>query len=99
MNRKEIEYIKHCGEYFEFLTGGRGHSKTKQIIEQLQQENKRLKEIIAEVRERVEQVAAYPYADFDIETKEDSYQVSISKWLDNLLQILDKAGDIDEKKN
>ena len=43
MNRKEIEYIKHCIEHSEFLTGGRGHSKTKQIIEQLQQENQQLK--------------------------------------------------------
>ena len=42
--KEQIDYIKHCGEHFEVLTGGRGHSKTKQIIEQLQQENKQLKE-------------------------------------------------------
>lgn len=49
MNREEIEFIKHCGEHFEFLTGGRGHSKTKKIIEQLQQENKQLKEVVEEI--------------------------------------------------
>ena len=41
--KEQIDYIKHCGEHFEVLTGGRGHSKTKQIIEQLQQENQQLK--------------------------------------------------------
>lgn len=58
--------------------------------EELEKENQQLKEVIDEVREIVEQIAACPYANFDIETKEDSYQVSISKWLDNLLQILNK---------
>ena len=41
---KQIDYVKHCGEHFELLMGGRGHSKTKQIIEQLQRENQQLKE-------------------------------------------------------
>ena len=41
---EQIDYVKHCGEHFELLMGGRGHSKTKQIIEQLQQENQQLKE-------------------------------------------------------
>ena len=47
--KEQIDYIKHCGEHFEVLTGGRGHSKTKQIIEQLQQENKQLKEKVGEL--------------------------------------------------
>ena len=42
--KEQIDYAKHCLEHFEVLTGGRGHSKTKQIIEQLQQENQQLKE-------------------------------------------------------
>lgn len=42
--KEQIDFVKHCGEHFEVLTGGRGHSKTKQIIEELQQENARLKE-------------------------------------------------------
>lgn len=43
--KEQIDFIKHCEEHFEVLTGGRWHSKTKQIIEELQQENARLKEI------------------------------------------------------
>lgn len=42
--KEQIDFVKHCGEHFEVLTGGRGHSKTKQIIEELQRENARLKE-------------------------------------------------------
>lgn len=57
------------------------------------EEINRLKEAIEKVREKVEQVAAYPYANFDIETTEGFCQVSISKWFDDLLQILDKVGD------
>lgn len=44
--KEQIDFIKHCVEHFEVLTGGRGHSKTKQIIEELQQENARLKDKI-----------------------------------------------------
>lgn len=67
--------------------------KLKEKCNQLQTMIKTYKEVIGEVRERVEQVAAYPYANFDIETKEGFCQVSISKWFDDLLQILDKVGD------
>ena len=42
--KEQIDFVKHCGEHFEVLTGGKWHSKTKQIIEQLQQENKQLKD-------------------------------------------------------
>ena len=35
--KEQIDFVKHCGEHFEVLTGGRCHSKTKQIIEELQQ--------------------------------------------------------------
>ena len=41
--QEQIDFVKHCGEHFEVLIGGRGHSKTKQIIEQLSLENQELK--------------------------------------------------------
>ena len=51
--KEQIDYSIHCLEHFEVLTGGRGHSKTKQIIEQLQQENQQLKSVLNEVKEYV----------------------------------------------
>lgn len=47
--KEQIDFVKHCGEHFEVLTGGRGHNKTKQIIEELQQENKALKETLKQL--------------------------------------------------
>ena len=44
--KEQQDFLKHCGEHFEVLTGGRGHSKTKEVIEDLQQELERYKNII-----------------------------------------------------
>ena len=52
--KEQIDFVKHCGEHFEVLTGGRGHSKTKQIIEQLQQENARLKDKLNEIKKVID---------------------------------------------
>lgn len=41
--KKQQDFIKQCGEHFEVLTGGRGHSKTKEVIEDMQKEIVRLK--------------------------------------------------------
>jgi hypothetical protein len=49
--KEQIDFVKHCGEHFEVLTGSRGHSKTKQIIEQLQQENARLKDKLNKIND------------------------------------------------
>ena len=46
--KEQIDYAKHCVEHAEFLTGGRGQSKTKQIIEQLQNNWNELKKYISE---------------------------------------------------
>lgn len=64
MNKKQIDFIKHCGEHFEVLTGGRGHSKTKEIIEKLEQENQQLKDKINKAIEYIEK--DYEFANYDI---------------------------------
>lgn len=43
--KEQIDYIKKAVDHVDFLTGGSRNNKTKQIIEELQQENARLKEI------------------------------------------------------
>ena len=42
--KEQIDYIKKAVDHVDFLTGGSKNSKTKQIIEELEQENARLKE-------------------------------------------------------
>ena len=42
--KEQIDYIKKAVDHVDFLTGGSRNSKTKQIIEELQQENKILRE-------------------------------------------------------
>lgn len=44
--KEQIDYIKKAVDHVDFLTGGSRNSKTKQIIEELQQENARLKDKI-----------------------------------------------------
>ena len=88
MSEEEIEYIKHCLEHFECLTGGTGHSKTKQIIEQLQQEKQQLEERINN---------AIEYMKHYIKVEECNQPVKIE--FGEVIKILDKAGDINEKKN
>ena len=55
MNKKQIEFVKHCGEHFEVLTGGRGHSKTKQIIEQLEKQKIQLENNWNELKKWLEE--------------------------------------------
>ena len=52
--KEQIDFVKHCEEHFEVLTGGRWHSKTKQIIEELQQENARLKDKLTEIKKVID---------------------------------------------
>ena len=47
--KEQKDYLKHCGEHFEVLIGGRGHSKTKEVIEDMQKEIERLNNIIDEL--------------------------------------------------
>ena len=42
--KEQIDYVKKALDHIDFLTGSSRNSKTKQIIEELQQENARLKE-------------------------------------------------------
>lgn len=42
--KEQIDYVKKTLDHIDFLTGSSRNSKTKQIIEELQQENARLKE-------------------------------------------------------
>ena len=44
--KEQIDYIKKAIDHVDFLTGCSMNSKTKQIIEELQQENARLKDKI-----------------------------------------------------
>ena len=81
--KEQIDYAKHCLEHFEVLTGGRGHSKTKQIIEQLQQENQQLKSVLNEVR-RYMNTLCDEYAD-------DNYDIKCEV-LETICQKLDKVG-------
>ena len=83
--KEQIDYAKHCLEHFEVLTGGRGHSKTKQIIEQLQQENQQLKSVLNEVREVLNYCIKH-YGVHNMTTKD----------FDALLEILDKVGGSNE---
>ena len=48
--KEQQDYLKHCGEHFEVLTGGRGHSKTKEVIEDLQKELERYKNTIERIQ-------------------------------------------------
>ena len=97
MSEEEIEYIKHCGEHFVFLTGGRGHSKTKQIIEQLQQENQQLKENNMSMQEEMartwEKVDLYKEVIEEVREYVDNIVPCIhdEELLDEVLQILDKV--------
>ena len=52
--KEHIDYIKKAVEHVDFLTGGSRNSKTKQIIEELQQENSQLKERIDKATECIE---------------------------------------------
>ena len=44
--KEQIDYVKKALDHIDFLTGSSRNSKTKQIIEELQQENARLKDKI-----------------------------------------------------
>ena len=48
-NKEKQDYLKHCCEHYELLTGGRRHSKTKEVIEDMQKEIEKLKNIIDEL--------------------------------------------------
>ncbi|MBQ7798730.1 MAG: hypothetical protein IJ371_06375 [Clostridia bacterium] len=85
--KEQIDFVKHCGEHFEVLTGGRGHSKTNQIIERLQQENARLKDKINEsieyIRDCCNMDSKWVNLHYDYAQKEMS-----SDEVDRLLEIL-----------
>lgn len=51
--KEQIDFVKHCGEHFEVLTGGRGHSKTKEMIQQLQNQVEKLTQENNDLEERV----------------------------------------------
>jgi hypothetical protein len=61
------------------------------VIDNLKIKNKQLKEVIEEVREHIEETCYYP--------EFENYSNMTADEVKELLQILDKAGDIDEKKN
>lgn len=49
ITKEQIDYIKKALDHVDFLTGGSRNSKTKQIIEELQQENARLKDKLNDI--------------------------------------------------
>lgn len=69
--QEQIDFVKHCGEHFEVLTGGRGHSKTKQIIEQLALENQELKDRIDKALDKIQLLIDIGF-DYDGFNKADS---------------------------
>ena len=80
--KKQQDYLKHCGEHFEVLIGGRGHSKTKEIIEDMQNEIDRLNNIINELEKYwKEQQEHYRYY------KDNRYRTFLSKNLDKLKEL------------
>ena len=56
--KKQQNFIKQCGEHFEVLTGGRGHSKTKEVIEDMQKEIERLNNIINRTTKYVQSLSS-----------------------------------------
>ena len=48
--KEQIDYVKKALDHIDFLTGSSRNSKTKQIIEELQQENARLKDKLNEIK-------------------------------------------------
>ena len=75
--KEQQDYIKHCVEHFEVLTGGRGHSKTKELIEDMQKEITRLNNIIDELKWKP--ISQYDNGNYDwvlikMFIKEDNYE-------------------------
>lgn len=80
--KEQQNFIKNCGEHFEVLTGGRGHSKTKEVIEDLQQELEQHKNNWEELKRWVKKVVEI-YNNVDVKT---------------LLMVLDKMKELEENK-
>ena len=57
--KEQIDYIKKAVDHVDFLTGGSRNSKTKQIIEELQQENTQLKDKIEKAVEHIKNIDKY----------------------------------------
>lgn len=49
--KEQIDYVKKALDHIDFLTGSSRNSKTKQIIEELQQENARLKDKLNKIND------------------------------------------------
>ena len=54
--KEQIDYVKKALDHIDFLTGSSRNSKTKQIIEELQQENARLKDKIEKTIEHIKEL-------------------------------------------
>ena len=79
--KEQQDYIKNCLEHYEFLTGGREKSKTKEIIEDMQQEIERLNNIIKEFDEWLlgEKMMFYKGSDGETLIR---YGETTNKWLE-----------------
>lgn len=86
-NKEQIDYIKNASEHVNFLFGGRGHSKTYTIINQLQQDNNKLETNWKELKKFIEEEIEH---NVDGVKSFSGYQCKI---------ILDKMQEIESGKN
>jgi hypothetical protein len=87
---EQIDCVKHCVEHFELLIGGRRHSKTIQIIEQLQTENQQLKSTLEEIREYIRDCCNMDVKIVNLHFDNAQNEMSAEQ-VDDLLQIIDKS--------
>ena len=81
--KEQIDYIKKAVDHVDFLTGGRSNSKTKQIIEELQQENARLKDKIKDLEEWLEAMASMYENEYKDVNASEHYKCMLHKLKEN----------------
>ena len=92
--KEQQDYLKHCGEHFEVLTGGRGHSKTKEVIEDMQQEIERLNNIMNELEKDIDNQITFCTNEANGTTNDKYCRIALNylKHLKDKLQELKDSG-------
>ena len=81
--KEQIDYIKKAVDHVDFLTGGSRNSKTKQIIEELQQEDARLKDKIKDLEEWLEAMASMYEDEYKDVDASEHYKCMLYKLKEN----------------
>ncbi len=91
--KEQQDFIKNASQHVYVLTGGRGHSKTKELIENLQQELDQYKNNWEELKEYIKKFPGISYASSE---KVDGERLSGK--LIPATKVLNKMKELEENK-